>query len=252
MSDPASHERLVEELARLARAGPPAAGAGMAGRRLVLRRARPGHPPAAPVRPAASLQLRLGVPDLRYAALGALLTSMAAAFAAFQSSVPGRSRTWALLPIPPLVVWLGVSGLGCLRAWLAPASNLAETGEMRGCFVFLMGVSLPLSILLVTMLRRACPLNPSLTAALGGLAVAAAAAALLVPFHPHDRHPRRIWRCTSWPFSSWSASTDSSAGASSKARPADARPPRRRRPIRRRAGAARPIERGPAAAGAMA
>ncbi|WP_379039843.1 DUF1109 domain-containing protein [Methylobacterium marchantiae] len=41
---------------------------------------------------------------------------------------------------------------------------------------------MPLSILL--MLRRACPLNPNLTAALGGLA--AAAAALLVPFHPHD------------------------------------------------------------------
>ena len=36
------------------------------------------------------------------------------------------------------------------------------------------------------MLRRACPLRPDLTAALGGLAVAAAAAALLIPFHPYD------------------------------------------------------------------
>jgi hypothetical protein len=185
MSDPASHERLVEELARSLAPVRPLPGPGwraVAWFSAVLALAIL----LLPLSDAASLQLRLGVPDLRYAALGAILTSMAAAFAAFQSSVPGRSRAWALLPIPPLVVWLGVSGLGCLRAWLAPASNLAETGEMRGCFVFLMGVSLPLSILLVTMLRRACPLNPSLTAALGGLAVAAAAAALLVPFHPHD------------------------------------------------------------------
>ena len=43
-----------------------------------------------------------------------------------------------------------------------------------------------MSLLLVAMLRRACPLRPNLTAALGGLAAAAAAAALLVPFHPHD------------------------------------------------------------------
>lgn len=139
-----------------------------------------------PLSDGAGLQGRLGVPDLRYAALGAFLTAVAAAFAAFQSSVPGRSPAWTFLPLPPLVLWLGVSGLGCLRGWIAPGSNLAAPEEMRGCFVFLMSVSLPLSVLLVLMLRRACPLRPMLTAALGGLAAAAAAGALLVPFHPHD------------------------------------------------------------------
>ncbi|MDO9429299.1 MAG: NrsF family protein [Methylobacterium sp.] len=139
-----------------------------------------------PLSDGAGLLGRLGVPDLRYAALGAVLTAVAAAFAAFQSSVPGRSPAWALLPLPPLVLWLGVGGLGCLRGWIAPGSSLAAPEEMRGCFVFLMSVSLPLSVLLVLMLRRACPLRPNLTAALGGLAAAAAAGALLVPFHPHD------------------------------------------------------------------
>ncbi|RTL17032.1 MULTISPECIES: NrsF family protein [unclassified Methylobacterium] len=129
---------------------------------------------------------RLGVADLRYAALGAVLTAFAASVAAFHTSVPDRSAAWAVLPIPPLMLWLGASGLGCLRDWLAPASDIPGTETMRGCFVFLMSVSLPLSALLVVMLRRAYPLRPNLTAALGGLAAAAAAAALLVPFHPHD------------------------------------------------------------------
>lgn len=129
---------------------------------------------------------RLGVPDLYWAALGAILTAVTAALAAFQSSVPGRSPAWSWLPIPSLILWLGASGLGCLREWVAPAATLAEPEEIRGCFVFLMGVSLPLSVLLVLMLRRAYPLRPNLTAALGGLAAAAAAAALLVPFHAHD------------------------------------------------------------------
>lgn len=134
----------------------------------------------------ASLASRFAVPDLRYAAFGAAATAVAAAMAAFQSSVPGRSSLWSLLPLPPLTLWLGASGLGCLRGWLAPGTDLPDAHEMRGCFVFLMAVSVPLSALLVLMLRRACPLRPTLTAALGGLAAASAAAALLVPFHPHD------------------------------------------------------------------
>ena len=78
------------------------------------------------------------------------------------------------------------SGVGCLRQWTVPGTDLADAHEMGGCMVFLLGVSAPLSLALVLMLRRACPLRPNLTAALSGLAAAAAAAALLVPFHPHD------------------------------------------------------------------
>ena len=129
---------------------------------------------------------RMAVPDLRFAALGALLTAAAAAFAAFQISVPGRSLRWALLPVPPALLWIGASGLGCLRGVVASGTDLPDAHEMEGCFAFIVGFSLPLSVLLVWMLRRACPLHPTLTAVLGGLAASAAAAVLLLPFHPHD------------------------------------------------------------------
>ena len=133
-----------------------------------------------------AMRARLAVPDLALAALGAVLTAFCAALAAFQTSVPGRSRLWALLPLPPLALWIGASGFGCLRAWIAPDANLADGPEMRGCLYFLLGFSLPLSALIVLMLRRAAPMRPNLTALLAGLAAAGAAAALLVPFHPHD------------------------------------------------------------------
>ncbi|MGH1590918.1 NrsF family protein [Methylobacterium phyllosphaerae] len=130
--------------------------------------------------------LRMHVPDLALAAIGAALTAVAAAFAAFATSVPGRSGRWALLPLPPLALWIGASGQGCLREWIAPGADIPGAHTVTGCFSFLICVSVPLSVLIVVMLRRACPLRPNLTAALGGLAVAAAAAALLVPVHPHD------------------------------------------------------------------
>ena len=132
------------------------------------------------------MRARMSVPDLRVAAFAAVLTAATAAFAAFQVSVPGRSLRWALLPVGPAILWIGASGLGCLRGILAPSTDIPGPREIESCFAFLVGVSLPLSVLLVVMLRRACPLHPNLTAALGGLAAAAAAAVLLVPFHPHD------------------------------------------------------------------
>ncbi|AWN34808.1 NrsF family protein [Methylobacterium radiodurans] len=116
--------------------------------------------------------------------LGAVLTALTAAFAAFATSVPGRTAAWALLPLAPAALWIGASGPGCLRALTGP--GIEAPHALPGCLTFLLGVSLPLSLLLVLMLRRACPLRPNLTAALGGLAVAAAAAALLMPFHPQE------------------------------------------------------------------
>ena len=125
-------------------------------------------------------------PDMAMAALGALGTAVLATVAAFISSVPGRSRMWALLPLPAASIWIGASGLGCLRSYALPGNLVRPAENGMPCLVFIIVFSVPLSGLLVLMLRRACVLEPGLTACLAGLASAAAAATLLNLFHPLD------------------------------------------------------------------
>ncbi|MBA2078975.1 NrsF family protein [Rhodanobacter sp. PCA2] len=127
-----------------------------------------------------------GAPDLAWAAIGAVLTAIAAAWAAFTLAVPGRSRAWAWLPLPPALLWIAASGLGCLRTWLVPDTSIATLHQSADCLVFIIGFSIPLSGVLVWLLRRACPLRPVLTAVLVGLASAAASASLLEICHPYD------------------------------------------------------------------
>jgi hypothetical protein len=125
-------------------------------------------------------------PDMAIAALGSASTTVLAALAVFQLSVPGHSRAWALLPLPAALVWVAASGAGCLRSWLIADIHLATMNEEKDCLVFIVGLSVPLSVLLIVMLRRAFPLEPGLIAVLAGLASAAAAASLLLLFHPFD------------------------------------------------------------------
>lgn len=135
----------------------------------------------------AAAWLRLGHEHAMWlAAIGSTLTACLAALAAFHTAVPGRSRLWAAAPLPAMLLWLGASGMGCLRAWLAPGAATPTLYQERSCLIFIVLVSLPLSLLATAMLRRARPLRPGLTAALGGLAAAAAAATLLDLFHPYD------------------------------------------------------------------
>lgn len=125
-------------------------------------------------------------PDMWLAVLGSTATAVLAGIAAFEASLPDARRAWAWLPLPGAVLWVGASGFGCLRAWVLPETHVAVLDELRDCILFIVSLSVPLSALLLMMLRRACPLYPGLTAAIGGLAVAAAAATLLNLFHPYD------------------------------------------------------------------
>jgi len=125
-------------------------------------------------------------PDMWLAVIGSAATAATAAIAAFELSMPDRSRAWALLPLPAFALWLGASGLGCLRAYVLPGTHVATMGETRDCLIFIVGLSVPLSAALIFMLRRAYSLAPALTATMAGLASAAAAATLLNFFHPYD------------------------------------------------------------------
>lgn len=122
-------------------------------------------------------------PDIAVAGIGAVLTAACAAWAAFELGVPGRSWRWTLLPLPWLLLWVGASGLGCLHDWLGPTAHIAHFNEASDCLIFIVSLSVPLSVLLTWLLRRACPLRPVLAAVMIGLASAAASAALLEICH---------------------------------------------------------------------
>jgi hypothetical protein len=128
----------------------------------------------------------MAAPDMWMAALGAVLTGMLAAVAAFLTSVPGRSSRWGALPLPALALWIAASGAGCLRSealgWTEPEPTMHATN----CIYFIVLVSAPLAALMMWQIMRACPLRPALTASLAGLASAGAAASLLTLFHPFD------------------------------------------------------------------
>ena len=135
---------------------------------------------------AGMLRRLTGAPDLAWAALGAVITAISAAWVAFSLGVPGWRANWAWLPLPGALLWIGASGLGCLRTWLAPDTSIATMHQSTDCLVFIISFSVPLSALLILMLRRACPLHPVLTAVMIGLASAAASASLLEICHAYD------------------------------------------------------------------
>lgn len=134
----------------------------------------------------AMLQRWAGAPDLAWAGLGSVLTALAAAWAAFSLGVPGRSPRMAWIVLPPALLWIAASGIGCLRDWIAPDTSVATMGEASGCLKFILMFSIPLSAWLVIMLRRAYALRPVLTAVLIGLASAAGSASLLEICHEFD------------------------------------------------------------------
>jgi hypothetical protein len=125
-------------------------------------------------------------PRLVIEMIGTLATGTAAVVAAFQLSVPDRSRGWLLLPLPPLALWLASSGYGCYRHWLTVGTSGWELGDSAHCLRFILGVSLPLGVSLLLALRRATPLAPLPVGAAGGLGVGALAAFALQFFHPFD------------------------------------------------------------------
>jgi hypothetical protein len=131
--------------------------------------------------PRDDLAARFSEPGFVVPWMASVLVAITAAVAAFQMSVPGSPRFFVLLPAVPLAVWLGTLGTGC-------AIELAEFGTAAlgtswECFRFILLTSGVLGVVQALMLRRAAPLEPSRTMAMGALAAAAFASAGLELFH---------------------------------------------------------------------
>jgi hypothetical protein len=129
---------------------------------------------------------RANDPKLGLELVGTLLTGVVAVVAAFYLSLPDRSPFWALLPLPPLALWIASSGYSCYQHWIRFGPDGWEIGESAQCFRFILAVGVPLGISLLVLLRRSRPLSPTRVAVVGGLGVAALAAFLLQFFHPFD------------------------------------------------------------------
>lgn len=132
------------------------------------------------------LDQRLHDPAFAMSTAASLLTAVLAAIAAFQLSLPDRSRRWLLLPLPALVVWLSTVGYQCLTQWISIGPQGLTLGEAARCFATLVLSGLPLSLALLVMLRYAAPLRPSAVALTASLAVAGITATALSLFHVLD------------------------------------------------------------------
>ncbi|HEX7816960.1 NrsF family protein [Dyella sp.] len=129
--------------------------------------------------------LRWEIPDAACSGICSYITAITAGFAAFALAVPGRSKAWAWLPLPSALVWMASSGWGCLRYWIQPGVHQSLMPDSADCLVFIVALSLPLSALLIWLLRKAYSVYPVLSAVMVGLASASASAALLGIFHPY-------------------------------------------------------------------
>lgn len=117
---------------------------------------------------------------------GALASGVLAAVAAFYLSLPDRSRWWGFLPVPGVALWASTVGYGCLTNWVSLDPVGMRLGTAAQCFATLLLTSLPLSLLMLVMLRHAAPLRPGAVALSGGLAIAGIAATALSIFHNID------------------------------------------------------------------
>lgn len=118
--------------------------------------------------------------------LATLATALAAATAAFASTVPGMSRRWLWLPLVPLAIWLFSVGEGCVDelykyGWAGLGLRIDTA-----CFVPMAVTSIVPALVMVRMLRRGAPLTPRLSLVLGMLATAALVNFGLRLFHLGD------------------------------------------------------------------
>jgi hypothetical protein len=116
----------------------------------------------------------------------ALATGVAAATAAFAVTIPGYDRRVLFAPAPPLAIWLGSLGQGCLSAWMTQGAAGLQLRSDWLCLPAIVVAGAVPAIAIVLMLRRGAPLLPHTTIALAGLAAAGIGNFALRFFHAED------------------------------------------------------------------
>src|SRR5262245_13578601 len=116
----------------------------------------------------------------------ALLTSITAVFAAFAVTVPGYDRRVLLLPVLPLLVWIGTLVAGSADEWLRVGFAGLWVRAEWVCLRWICTVGTIPAIILGVMLRKGAPMSPYATAALGGLAAATLAHFASRLFHAEE------------------------------------------------------------------
>jgi hypothetical protein len=116
--------------------------------------------------------------------VASVLTGLLAAYAVFQISVPGHSRSWAWLPLPALLLWLSGLGWGCMRDYAQLGGDAFLIGMASSeCAVAITLTSIPLGLVLLLMVRHAGVVRPTTTAMLAALSAAALSAAGVSLYH---------------------------------------------------------------------
>lgn len=134
----------------------------------------------------ADLAQRLGDASFTVALAGSAATAVLGAGAAFALAVPGRSRLWALLPLPALLMWISAIGQQCLAHWVSYDADAMMMGDTVRCFATVVLTSLPLWLLMLLMLRRSGAVRRVLPMLAGSLAVSAAAGVAMNVLHALD------------------------------------------------------------------
>lgn len=114
------------------------------------------------------------------------VTGVAAAFAAFQLALPDRDRRWGWLPVPPALGWVATMGWGCVQESLTAGAAAFVPGVSVPCLVFIVALSLPLTLCGGFLARHAAGFRPGPVAALVGLSAACFAGIGLTLVHHLD------------------------------------------------------------------
>lgn len=126
--------------------------------------------------------------DLAYAVStsSALMTGLAALFAAISTSVPGRVKSWTWLVLLPATAWLISSGIMCASGMTAHEGQDISIFASADCFYFIMLSGTVIALIFYAALRHSVTVNALKVASLAGLSAAMLGATLLAFFHPPE------------------------------------------------------------------